>query len=157
MPSSDQIDLTEVGVHVFTKAAEDGGKPVAIIVVDAHANPVWGISMPGTKAPSWDNALAKARTAVKFERDTVEFRFWRLHQDGGDPAGEWHLNLGTDGWSEHDLAQARHLNSDFCAWAGGSLILNPHDGSIMGAIGVSNREELEDHELASSRPNGWTA
>jgi len=142
-------EATEIGEYILATANSDGGKHVAIVIVNACAEPVWGVSMPRTKAPSWRNAHAKAYTAVKFERDTVEFRFWS--------PGDHGRKLDPGGWSEYDLAQAMNLDPLFCAWAGGSLIRSPHDGSIMGAVGVSNRDELQDHELAALRPSGWTA
>jgi uncharacterized protein GlcG (DUF336 family) len=145
-------EAAEIGEYILATAKSDGGKHIAIVIVDVFAEPVWSVSMSRAKAPAWRNAYAKAHTAVKFERDTVKFRFM-------DPgvAGTWVPATAHAGWSQFDLAQALHLDPLFCGWAGGSLILNPADGSIMGAVGVSNREELQDHELASLRPSGWTA
>ena len=150
LTSIDLADARELGEHIFQKALADGGEPVAIVIVDAHANPVWAISMNGTKPPSWTNAHAKACTAVEFEHNTIDFRFYQ------GESGMW-IPLREKGWSELDLTQAMSLDPRFCGWAGGSPIINEHDRTVMGGIGVSNREEVEDHDLASSRPSGWTA
>lgn len=110
-------------------------KPVAICIVDAHGDQLCAVRMDGTKTPSIKTAHDKAVTAVLFERNTAQFTQW----------------------SAFDLANAMKINSVFCGWGGGVLILSPHDGSILGAVGVSNRTPEQDDELAALRPSGWSA
>jgi uncharacterized protein GlcG (DUF336 family) len=134
-------------------ATADGLKPVAICVVDASGVQLCAATMDGTKSPSIKTAHDKAVTAVNFQRNTIEFCY--VEQDGTwVPADDV---VGGDGWSQTDIAAAAKINDIFVPWGGGALILSPHDGSILGAVGVSNRTEQEDHELASARPSGWTA
>jgi uncharacterized protein GlcG (DUF336 family) len=143
-------DALEIQDHLLYAAESDGLKPVAICIVDIERRVLTSIAMDGTKKPSIDTARDKAITALEFERDTVQFRYKR------GEFGQW-VPAGNDGWSTVDIMAAVKINNVFVPWAGGALVLSPHDGSILGAVGVSNRKELEDHELASSRPSGWAA
>jgi uncharacterized protein GlcG (DUF336 family) len=137
-------DAEAIMAHVLAKAAADGGKPVAVCIVDAAGDQILAARQDGVKAPSVPNAHAKAVTAVKFERRTVEFRH-ELSE------GLWVPS--TDSWSELDIANALGINPIFCSWAGGVPIREPAATvftRIIGGIGVSNREELQDHDLAAS-------
>ena len=146
------LDLEEalaLQSYLLSVAHTDGLKPVAICIVDASGTQLTAVTMDGTKTPSIKTAHDKAITAVAFERDTIEFCYV-LDGDKWVPAGD-------QGWSATDIAAAAKINAVFVPWGGGVLIRSPHDGSILGAVGVSNRTEEEDHELASLRPSGWTA
>jgi uncharacterized protein GlcG (DUF336 family) len=120
----------------------------------------------------------KAMTALDQQTDTVAILHanthngWVLEEDllggptdvslvshGPSDAG---LRLGSDrfereGWNLTDIVAGSKTNAFFVPWAGGVLIRSPHDESIMGAIGVSGRLQLDDHQLASLRPSGWSA
>ena len=43
----------------------------------------------------------------------------------------------------------------FISWGGGVLLRDLDTEEIVGAVGVSNRTEPEDHDLASERPHHW--
>ncbi len=143
------MDALDLQQHLLDTANGDGLKPVAICIVDATGAQLTAVTMDGTKVPSIQTAHDKAVTAVMFERDTIEF----CHRHCGDM---W-VPSGDLGWSSVDIAAASKINDIFVPWGGGALIRSPHDDSILGAVGVSNRTEEEDHDLASSRPSGWAA
>lgn len=144
----DLEDALEIQQHILKLAANDGLKPVAICIVDATGTQLCAVKMDGATTPSIKTAHAKAVTAILFQHDTIEFCHTK-------PNGTWHPD--PHGWDESDILAAMKVNPIFCHWAGGVLIRSPHDGSILGAVGVSNRSELEDHELAWRRPAGWAA
>lgn len=128
---------------ILRTAQIDGGKPVSIAVVDAHGDLLAFAHMDGTKGPSRPTAIAKARTAVEFERDTIEICHYHV---GGN---EWPEN--PEGWSELDRHNAQAIQPfPVVTWGGGTVVLV--DGEIVGGVGVSNRTQEEDHELASIRP-----
>lgn len=140
--------------YLLERASGDGLKPVAICIVDTNGVQLCAATMDGTKTPSIKTAHDKAVTAVNFERDTIGFCYFQDADGTWVPAEDV---AGSNGWSQTDIAAAAKINNVFVPWGGGALILSPHDGSILGAVGVSNRTEQEDHELASARPSGWTA
>lgn len=144
-------DAEAIMAHVLAKAAADGGKPVAVCIVDAAGDQILAARQDGVKAPSVLNAHAKAVTAVKFERPTAAFR----HKP---TSAVWQSRwvLTSDAWSELDIAAAMKVNPIFCHWAGGVPIGLSISGSyqVIGGLGVSNREELEDHDLAMSHGVG---
>jgi uncharacterized protein GlcG (DUF336 family) len=143
------MEALDLQQHLLDTANGDGLKPVAICIVDTTGAQLTAVTMDGTKAPSIQTAHDKAVTAVMFERDTIEF----CNRNDG----EMWVPAGDLGWSSLDIAAAAKVNAVFVPWGGGALIRSPHDGSILGAVGVSNRTEEEDHDLASSRPSGWAA
>lgn len=129
-------DARELADHLLAVANQDGLGPVAICVVDGSGVQLMAQTMDGVKTSSIRFAHNKAVTAVTFGQDTVEF----------------------SGWTVQDVINgANHTGGTFSSWGGGVLVVSLHDGSILGAIGVSGRTEAQDHELASSRPAGWTA
>jgi uncharacterized protein GlcG (DUF336 family) len=150
-------DALEIQGHLLYAAENDGLKPVAICIVDIERRVLTSVAMDGTKKPSIDTARDKAITALDFERDTVEFRHVRGMGNRWVPADEVASGEEKLGWSEVDIMAAIKVNNVFVPWAGGVLIRSPHDNSILGAVGVSNRKELEDHDLAFLRPSGWAA
>lgn len=141
-------DALKLQEFLMARAAADGRKPVAICIVDVRGVQLTAVTMDGTKMPSIKTAHDKAVTAVRFERNTIEFCHVELN-------GVW--VPAEDGWTATDIAAAAKINDIFVPWGGGALIRSPHDGSILGAVGVSNRTEQEDHILASARPSGWIA
>lgn len=141
-------DALEIQHHLLGIAKGDGLNPVAICIVDATGMQLTAVTMDGTKPPSIKTAADKAYTAAMFARDTIEFCLERR-------GGMW--VPATDGWDQADLLNGMKINPRFVSWGGGVLVRSPHDGSILGAVGVSNRTEQEDHDLASQRPSGWTA
>lgn len=145
------LDLTtalELQDHLLETADNDGLADVAICIVDARGVQLCATLMDDAEPSTVQTARNKALTALSFERDTVLF-----HHDEQD--GRW-VEV-DDKWSAGDLANAHAIHPDFVSWGGGVLVRSPHDGTVLGAIGVSGRTELQDHELASARPSGWTA
>lgn len=149
--SLDLADALVLQGHVIDLAASDGGKPVACCIVDLSANQLSAACMDGAKAPSIDVAHAKAVTAVRYARATVEFRF---KLDPNRKQTEW-VPAGEDGWDEEDVMNALGLNNVFCSWPGGVPILKPLSSQIVGALGISNRKELEDHAHAVAAIDAW--
>lgn len=149
IPTIGYREALDIQDYLLKVAAEDQLAPVAICIVDATGTLLAAVTMDGTKMPSIKTAHDKAVTAVHFQRDTMEFRYVR---DGG----AWrraHTSAG-DGWDVHDILAATKINSTFTHWGGGVLIRSI-TGSIVGAIGVSNRTEEEDHNLASKWTDIW--
>ena len=95
--------------------------------------------MDGAGALNVQVAYAKAITAIGLGEDTIQLRY-TLNQK----TGVWDR---TEGWSDHDLANARQLQATFVSWAGG-LQVEDSVGTTIGAVGISGRLELEDHSLA---------
>lgn len=150
-------DARELLDFLLRRAEEDElGKSVAISIVDVTCKQICAAAMDGVKAPSVTNALNKAVTAVLFQRDTVVFENVQYGDTWAEPVT---TNPGEptvdDRWSASDLANAGRANPNFCSWAGGALITSERDGSIKGAVGVSGRSPIEDHDLAALRPSDW--
>lgn len=142
-------DALELQAHLLEVAAADGDDRVAICVVDARGWQLSAATMDGVDPTTVGFALAKAATAVYSRRDTVCLRHAQ------NDAGRWLLEHNPS-WSQHDITVASAVCPTFCAWAGGVVVLSPHDGIVVGGIGVSGRSELADHQLASQRPPGWS-
>lgn len=132
--------------HLIQVASNDGLGPVAISVIDYRYALKSASTMDGVKMSSIKTAHDKAVTALLFERDTVEF----MHT-WDESNGIWVPS--DEVWTPIDVANACKINPVFVSWAGGSLIRSQKDNSIVGAVGVSARTELEDHDLASRRPH----
>lgn len=120
---------------------------IAVAVVDASGDVLVALREDGVDPATLDFAIAKARTAVKFQRDTVSFRH-NLNKEG-----VWELS-GHDGWNEHDLAMAAKHTPYFCSWAGGTIVMHEKEAWVMGGVGVSGLDELDDHTLSQMRPSG---
>lgn len=149
--SLDLNDAFELQAHILSTAESDGGKPVAVCIVDARAAQLTAATMPGVKPPSTLFAHAKAVTAVRYMRNTVLFQF---HYD---PEADMWLLDEDDGYDAEDLANCRKIDPIFCSWPGGTLVHSPHaPHDFVAAIGVSNRDPFDDHDLSSQRPAGWT-
>lgn len=143
------LDLSEaqrIVQSIQTTAKIDGGKPVSIAVVDAHGDLLAFAHMDGTKGPSRPVAIAKARTAVEFGRDTMGF----CHLVDPDDTRVWIDN--PEGWDgrDHHNAISNHPGGRVMTWGGGTVVIV--DKEVVGGVGVSNRTEAEDHALASIRP-----
>jgi uncharacterized protein GlcG (DUF336 family) len=110
---------------VFERAASDGGRPVAVAVVDEHGELVAYGRMPG--APVRANTIApnKAYTAARLERDTDS---WAKQLADGRQEGAW---FG---------------DQRYCGLPGG-LAVREGD-TVVGGIGISGRTGAEDKELA---------
>src|SRR5687768_14303021 len=138
------IELEEalkLQAHLLDVATYDDLKPVAICIVNAFGVQLTAATMPGTKQPSILTAHNKAVTAIQYQMDTMRFRYVR----DGDA---WVLD--PDGWDQTDIAAACNLNPQFVPWGGGVLIRK--DLEVVGAVGISNRTQEQDHDLAASRP-----
>jgi uncharacterized protein GlcG (DUF336 family) len=144
-PSLDMNDALSLQLRVIEQAHTDGLKPVAVCIVDARGEQLSAACMDGVKPPSILTAHAKAVTVVRFQRATVQFC---NVQSVTNP--ELWVPLGLDGWDDEDIANAMKINPTFCSWPGGvPVFAHPEADIIVGAIGVSNRTAMEDHQLAS--------
>jgi uncharacterized protein GlcG (DUF336 family) len=143
-------EAMELQNHLLDIANSDRLNPVAICIVDTTGMMLSAVTMDGTKEPSIATAHNKAVTAVQFQCDTIEL----CHKL--DDNSLWVPDT-EGGWTQMDIANAMNINPWFVSWGGGALVRSPHDDAILGAIGVSNRTEVQDHELASQRPAGWAA
>ncbi len=134
---------------VRSEVEKDGGKSVAVVVRDIFGHILATETPHDIKYGSFDFAIRKSHTVLQFNRATAEFRFSR--QDDRT----WVPN--PDGWSDLDVATAMAGNPQFCAWAGGIPIVYGRQGALytVGALGISNREELEDHDLAERSVGRW--
>ena len=152
IPTIGLAEAHEILHHILDVAYNDGLNPVAICVVDATGMQLSAATMDGTKEPSIATAHAKAVTAIKFQRDTMTF----CH---AEDQGAWYpaSTSNGEGWNLSDILAAMKINAVFSHWGGGVLIRSPHDNAILGAVGVSNRTEEQDHNLAAKRPSSWAA
>lgn len=141
--SIDGIDATELSTSIVLTAKEDGLKPISVAVVDAHGHPLEAYRMEGASADSFFIAIAKAETAVRGGRDTVEITY-KVENDDWKPMPA-HEHRADD--------NRRVVNPGFISWAGGCVIRV--DGAVAGAVAVSGRDELDDHELASVARKNW--
>lgn len=165
-------------MNLIMKTAEnDGLPPVAVSIVDITYRQLLAAAMDDVALTCVQTAHDKAVTALAQQTDTVAILHvdtpngWVLEEDllggptdvslishGPSDAG---LRLGSErsereSWSLPDLIGGSKINKVFAPWAGGVLIRSPHDDSILGAVGVSGRLQLDDHRLASLRPSGWS-
>jgi len=134
---------------VRSEVIHDKGKAVAAVVFDVFGNELCCDSPDDIKSTSLFTARRKAITVLRFNRATAAFRF-KFEGRNWVPAGK-------DGWSELDITIAIASDPNFCPWAGGVPINCIVDGTNykVGSLGISNREELEDHELAERSINRW--
>lgn len=130
------MNLVEAAISI---AETDGGKPVAVCVLDVRGTQLAAVCMDGASQANVRVAAAKAKTALEFQRDTRDFRF---ALDGSEKEG---------GWSTHHVVNALGINPEFSSFAGGIAVRKgPAPGYIIGAIAVSGRDELDDSALAQA-------
>jgi uncharacterized protein GlcG (DUF336 family) len=143
MQNLHSIDLNEaqkLTAAIFSAADISSGLgAISVAIIDIQGGLIFGARQPFAAAPTMDSAWNKAKTAWFYQRDTIAFRHSFSRTDNG-----WMPAI--EGWSDRDVANARAVFPAFCDWAGGVLL--KHEGAPVGAVGVSGREELEDHELA---------
>jgi uncharacterized protein GlcG (DUF336 family) len=116
-----------------------GGDPVAISIFDATGRRLSSYCPEALRISCISHADNKALTALRFQRDTVMF----CH-DFPDPGAEWIKD--PEKFNDGAVACAAATHPNFCHYAGG-LLIKVEDGRVLGAIGVSGRAELEDHQL----------
>lgn len=138
LSSSEAMRLVEAATHT---ASEDGGKPIAICVLDVRGTQLAAVCMDGASEANVRTAHAKAKAVLEFQRDTRDFRF---NRDG---------SAKESGWPEHHVVNALGINPEFCSFSGGVSVRQRfgaagNNGPIIGAIAVSGRDELDDHKVA---------
>ena len=124
----------EIMKHILEAAQRDGLQPAAICIVDARGNQLVTAQMDGSVATDPATARAKAVAAVTFREDI------------GD-------------WTPADVRRILKIDPTLRghSWNNGVPITSPHDGAILGAVGVHGRSDVESRNLASLRPSGWSA
>lgn len=110
---------------VFQRARADGKPPVAVAVLDDHADVVAFGRMDGAPARTVVIAMNKGYTAARMERDTHDYH--KLLKEGGYELAWW-------------------SDPRFTALMGGVVIKD--GGRAIAGIGVSGRSGEEDFELA---------
>lgn len=143
-------DALELWEHVVRTASNDGGVPVSSAVVDAYGQPLVAQRMDGAPPFTFMVALSKAQEAVQFGKDTIDFAHVWDEKDGKWKSGPADHNRLDD--------NRRSVFPNYVSWAGGILIreYSPNlDGAIIGGLGVSARDQLDDHKLAIEALKRW--
>ena len=144
-------EANRLGQLVEEATSEDGGKPVSYAIVDVCGDPLLAYRLDGASADSFWIALNKARTAARSGKDTVEI----AHEYGAKGLGapeQWHRRSAH----EHRFDDNRRtINPTFVSWAGGVVLAPTNTTGIVGAVAVSGRDELEDHDLAHLVRRKW--
>lgn len=142
-----ETEANRLGQLVEQISGNDGGKPVSYAIVDVCGDPILGYRIDGASADSFWIALNKARTAARSGKDTVEI----AHEYAArGPGSEWQRRASH----EHRFDDNRRtVNPTFVSWAGGVVLAV--DSRVAGALAVSGRDELEDHELAAQVREDW--
>lgn len=109
--------------------AREIGVPVNIAVLDAGAHLKAFRRMDGAVLGSIDISIGKARTAVLFQ--TTSEAVWDYCKPGAPAPG------------------LENTNGGLVTFAGG-IPLMAHDGSIIGAVGVSGGAVAQDREIAEA-------
>lgn len=145
-----ETEANRLGQLVEKISDDDGGKPVSYAIVDVCGDPILAYRIDGASADSFWIALNKARTAARSSKDTVEIAH-EYAPRGIDPnKSEWRRRSAH----EHRFDDNhRTVNPTFVSWAGGVVLAV--DGAVVGALAVSGRDELQDHELAAHVREDW--
>lgn len=110
---------------IFDRAGSDGGRPVAVAVVDEHGDLVAFGRMEGAPVRAAAIAPNKAYSAARLERDTDT---WAKQLADGNQEGSWFGDPRYSGLP-------------------GGLAIREGD-RVVGGIGISGRTGAEDKELA---------
>jgi uncharacterized protein GlcG (DUF336 family) len=144
-----ESEANRLGQLVEQISGDDGGKPVSYAIIDVCSDPILGYRSDGASADSFWIALNKARSAVRAGKDTVEI----AHVFGAKGLGapeQWHRRSAD----EHRFDDNRRtVNPTYVSWAGGVVLAV--DSGLVGALAVSGRDELDDHELAARVRENW--
>src|SRR5437868_1539042 len=130
LQSITQTDADHLLDRILTAASEDHKKPVSVAVVDVHGHPLQALRMDGASVDSFWIALAKAETAVRGGKDTVEI----AHKRSGS-GQHW---VRTDANQHRADDNRRVVNPRFVSWAGGCVVMK--DGQVVGGVAVSGRD-----------------
>lgn len=123
------------------------GKPVAVCVLDARGVQLAALCADGATEGNVRTARAKCVSVLEFQRHTVEFHF-----EFDSERACW-VPKDID-WPARNVVNASAINPTFSSFAGGVAIREETfgqplgQGPILGAIAVSGRPELEDHDAA---------
>ena len=112
-------------IATIQQKLEQEGKGAAIAVADAHGELLAFVRMDGCPLPPINNALNKAFTAAREQKDSKVV---------GNTSRE-------DGWPMTNLGDLRYIG-----WGGGVPVR--YQGQVIGAVGVSGLPEEEDIVLA---------
>ena len=110
---------------IFERARTDGGRPVAVAVVDEHGEMIAFGRMEGSPVRAVTMAPNKAYTAARLERDSDT---WGKQLTDGNQEASW-------------FGDPR-----YCGLPGGLVVRDGDD--CIGGVGVSGRTGAEDKELA---------
>ena len=111
------VQAKNIANAIEAKAADDGGKPVAIAVVNCAGDLVHFVAMDGVLRASKNIAIDKVRTAASFQRST-------------------HLLIGRD---------PGNFDSVPHCFLGGAVPIIAMDGEHIGYVGVSGRAQTREH------------
>lgn len=122
--------------EIIKKAQADGGKPIAVAIVDVSARLIAFIAMDETPPASIKLSQSKAYSAVIGAKDTINWATF--------PKNEKFVDFDMRNWTDEN----------FSGFTGGVTI--NYQNKIIGGIGVSGRKGqmnesdhlLQDHELA---------
>lgn len=120
-----------VVARLLARAEADGGRPIAVAVVDDRGDLVAFARQDAVTHRSLRLAQDKAYTAALMDQTTRDFI----------------ASLARASRPVGAFADPR-----FVALAGGAPI--QHDGRTLGAVGVSGRSSDEDHDLAADGAGG---
>jgi len=134
--SVSQNEATQIVNSIIQKAVEDGGKPIAVAVVDAAARLVVFTAIDGIMPASIKLAQTKAYSAVMGARDTIQWANTKKNASC--------IDFDMRNWTDEN----------FTAFTGGVIIF--FQGLVIGAVAVSGRkgkkdetdELMQDNELA---------
>jgi uncharacterized protein GlcG (DUF336 family) len=123
------LDQGQAALHAATAKAKEIGIAASVVVLDASGHLKAFSRMDGAWLGSIDVAMKKAKTSVLFEMKTQDV--WEVCKPGAQAHG---LELTNDG---------------LVTFAGGIPLKTP-GGELLGAIGVSGGQVLQDSEIATA-------
>lgn len=145
-------DALRLAQYAVEMAGDYGGLPVSVAIVDTCGDPLYAYRMDGASADSFGIAINKARTAARSGKDTVLIGYELSPLEGAGPLKSHYSPLPANGHRADD--SRRTVNPTFVSWAGG-VVLEDSDRQPVGAIAISGRQELDDHELAWKVRSLW--
>lgn len=150
MQALTETEANRLGQLVEQLSGTNDGKPVSYAIVDVCGDPILAYRIDGASADSFWIALNKAKSAVRAGKDTVEIAHEYVPR-GIDPnEHEWRRRSAH----EHRFDDNRRtVNPAFVSWAGGVVLVM--GSGIVGALAISGRDELDDHDLADRVRDQW--
>jgi len=117
-----------VSEYIFKRPVEENRKPLAIAITDQAANLIFVAHMDGIHTRGGEIAKAKAFTAARMHRTTLNLREYCV---------------------ENNMELAMFACPGVTAMPGGTPIYNK-EGTLIGGVGISGWSAAEDQMLADA-------